>query len=52
MRSLNPTALVTAVTEPLTWYKDMELVRGNDCVVDIRNNACTCYLINGACVLV
>ena len=28
MRALNPTALVTAVTEPFTWDNAMELVRG------------------------
>ena len=34
MRDLNPTVSVTAVTEPLTWDNTMELVKGNDCVVD------------------
>ena len=38
MRDLNPTLLVTAVTEPLTWDNTMELVRGNDSVVDASNN--------------
>ena len=51
MRDLKPTVLVTAVTEPLTWDNTMELVRGNDCVVDAINNPCTRYLINNACVL-
>ena len=51
MRALNPTVLVTSVTEPLTWDNAMELVRGDDCVVDARDNPRTRYLINGACVL-
>ena len=51
MRSLNPTVFVTAVTDPLTWDKDMELVRGNYCVVDASDDPCTRYLINNACVL-
>ena len=29
----------------------MELVRGNDCVVDTSDNTRMWYLINGACVL-
>ena len=29
----------------------MELVRGNNCVVDTSDNPCTWYLINDACVL-
>ena len=33
MRDQNPTVLVTAVTEPLTWENDMDIGRGNDCVV-------------------
>ena len=37
MRALNLTLLVTVVTETLTWYNTMELVRGNGCVVDINN---------------
>ena len=41
MRALNPTILVTAVMEPLTWDNAMELVRGNNCVVDTSNNPCT-----------
>ena len=51
MRALNSTILVTAVMEPLTWENNMELVRGNDCVVDTTDNPCTRYLINNACVL-
>ena len=50
-RALNPTASVTAVTEPLTWDNAIELVRGNNCVVDTSNNPCTWYPINDACVL-
>ena len=46
MRDLNHTALVTAVTDPLTWDNTMELVRGNNCVVDNGDNPCTWYLIN------
>ena len=38
MRALNPTVLVKAVTGPLTWYNTMELVRGNDCVVETSDN--------------
>ena len=38
MRDLNPTVLVMAVTEPLNWGNAMELMRGNNCVVDIKNN--------------
>ena len=41
---------MTAVTEPLTWDNAMDLVRGNDCVVDARKNPRTQYLINDACV--
>ena len=41
MRALNPTALVMTVTEPLTWDNGMELVRGNNWVVDTSNNPCT-----------
>ena len=51
MRALNPTVLVTAVTELLTWDNAIELVRGNDCVVDASNNPRTRYLINNAYVL-
>ena len=51
MRDLNPTLLVTAMTETLTWDNAMELVRSNDFVVDNRNNPCTGYLINYACIL-
>ena len=46
MRELNTTVSVTAVTEPLTWFSAMELVRGNNCVVDAINNPCMRYLIN------
>ena len=41
MRALNRTVYVKAVTEPLTQDNDMELVRGNECVVDINDNPCT-----------
>ena len=51
MRSLNPSVSVTAVTEPLTWDNAMELLRGNDCVVDASDNPRMRYLINDACVL-
>ena len=51
MRDLNPTVLVTAVLEPLTWDNAMELVRGTDCVVDTSNNPCMRQLINYACIL-
>ena len=51
MTALNRTASVTAVTEPLTWYNAMVLLRGSNCVVDTRDNPCTWYLINEACVL-
>ena len=51
MRSLNPTASVMVVMEPLTWDNTMELVRGNNCVVDTSDNPCTWYLIKDACVL-
>ena len=52
MRDLNPTVFVMAVTEPLTWENLMDIGRVNDCVVYIRNNPHTQYLINGACVIV
>ena len=52
MRDLNPTVLLTSVTDTLTWEKSMDIGRGNDCVVYIRNNPHTKYLINGACNLV
>ena len=51
MRSLNPTVSVTDVTETLIWDNGMELVRGNEYVVDISNNPRTRYLINDACIL-
>ena len=51
MRSVNPTLLVTPMTEPLTWDSAMELVRGNKCVMDAINNPRTHYLINDACVM-
>ena len=41
MRALKPTVLVMAVMDPLNWGNDMDIVRGNDCVVDIINNLCT-----------
>ena len=50
-RALNPTVSVMSVMEPLTWDNDMVVVRGNNCVVDARNNPCTGYLINNACML-
>ena len=52
MRALNPTILLTTVTDPLTWENAMDIGRGNDCVVDIRDHPRTQYLINGAHVLV
>ena len=51
MRSLNLTVSVTAVTEPLTWDNSMDLVRGNDYVVDARDNPRMRYLMNDACIL-
>ena len=51
MRHLNPTILVTDVTEPLNWEKTMEMVRYNDCVVDASDNPRTRYLINDAFIL-
>ena len=51
MRSLNPTVSVTAVSHPLTWDNYMELVRGNDCMVDASNNPRKQYLINYYCIL-
>ena len=52
MRDLNPTVSVMSVTDTLTWENAMDIGRVNDCVVYIRNNPHTQYLINGACVLV
>ena len=51
MRDLNPTVSVTDVTDPLIWDNDMELVRGNNCVVNTIDNPRTRYLINDTCVL-
>ena len=51
MRALNPTVSMTAVTETLTWDNAMELVRGNNRVLDTSDNPRTRYLINSACVL-
>ena len=51
MRDLNPNVSVTAMTEPLTWENSMELVRGNDCVVDTSNNPCMPYMINEAYIM-
>ena len=48
MRFLNPTVLVTAVTEPLTWENAMYIGRGNYCAVDIRDNPPKHYLVNCA----
>ena len=50
-RDLNPTVSVTDVTETLIWDNDLELVRYNDCVVDVSDNLCTQYQINDACIL-
>ena len=52
MRDLKPTVLLTAVIEPLNLENHMDIVRGNDCVVDIINNLRTQYLMSGACILV
>ena len=41
IRFQNPTVLVTATTEPLTWDNAMEIARGNDCVVDTIDNTQT-----------
>ena len=49
--SLNLTISVTAVTEPLNWDNAMEILSGNDCVVDAIDNPCTQDLMNNACVL-
>ena len=51
MRSLNRTASVTAVMDPLTWDNDMELGRDNNCVVETRYNPYMWYLINDTCVM-
>ena len=51
MRDLNPTVSVMSVMDTLTWGNAMDIGRVNYCVVYIRNNAHTQYLINGACVL-
>ena len=51
MRDLKHNVLVTTVTDPLNWDNAMQLVRGNDCVVDASDNPRTRYLINNACVL-
>ena len=51
MRALNPTASVTTAMEPITWDNAMELVRGNNYVVDTSDNPCTWYLINDVYVL-
>ena len=51
MRALNPTVSVMDVMDPLIWDKTMEIVRGNNYVVDFRNNTRTRYLIKDACIL-
>ena len=51
MMSLNPTVSVTAMTETLNWDKAIEIVRGNDCVVDTSYNPCTRCLINNTCIM-
>ena len=48
MRALNPTVSVMDVMDPLIWDKTMEIVRGNDCVVEAIDNPRTQYLINEA----
>ena len=48
MRDLNPTVSVMDVVYPLTWYNNMEIGRGNDCVVESSTNPRTQYLINNA----
>ena len=50
-RDLNPTVLVTAVTDPLACDNDMNIARGNGCMVDTGHNPCTRYLINNNYVL-
>ena len=52
MRDLNTTVSVTSVTDTLTWENAMDIGRVNDCVVYIRNNTHTEYLINGAYFIV
>ena len=51
MRALNPTVLVMVVMEHLIWEKYMEIVRGNECVVDARNNPCMLYLVKDTCIM-
>ena len=48
MRDLNPTVSVMDVVYPLTWYNNMEIGRGKDCVVESSTNPRTQYLINNA----
>ena len=52
MSSLNPTVFVTAVMEPLTWYSTMEVVSGNNYVVDASDDPRMRYLVNNTCVRV
>ena len=52
MIALKPTVLMMAVTDPLNWDNAMDLVRGNDFMVDARDIPCTRYLINDAYILV
>ena len=51
MSALDTTVLVTDVTKTLTWDHFVELVKGDNCVVDAINNTRTGYLINDACVM-
>ena len=44
-RALKPTVLVRAVMDPLNLENNMDIVRGNDCVVDIINNPHTLKLL-------
>ena len=48
MRDLNPTLSVMAVVYPLSWDNSMELMRGNDCVMDTIDIPFKRYLINGS----
>ena len=46
MRALSPIVSVAAAMDPITWDNNMELVRGNDRVVETSDNTRTQYLIN------
>jgi len=51
VRDLNPNVSFNVIDEPLTIDNALELISGNQCVVDASDNPQTRYIINDACVI-